>query len=219
VSVRVREPLAAASRGSCSSLGVMNPPSSKQRLACPSRFELTVLYFLLGAHVVLASDAAIPSGWVMFALISFYAVTLWFVIRLALAAWQFRVACPRTMRWVESALILAVLVILHATPVGVAVRVYLSQEPLMEQVRLAQTREQDWHGSGIPCGLFTIQATTTHKDQQTVWIETVSGSRVLEDRPSLWGGILYCKQAQPPPFGEIRYQHLYGPWWVWLQDV
>jgi hypothetical protein len=197
----------------------MAPPSSKQTLACPSRLELTVLYFLLGAHIVLASDAAIPSGWVMFAGISFHAVTLWFVIRLALAAWHFRAARTRTKRWVESALILTVLVLLHATPIGVAVRVYLSQGPLMEQVRLAQDRQQDWHGSGMPCGLFTIQATTTHTDRQTVWLETVSGSLVLEARSSLWGGLLYCKQAQPPPFGEIRYQHLYGPWWVWLQDV
>jgi hypothetical protein len=196
----------------------MNALSSPS-LISPSRFELTVLYFLLGAHVVLASDAAIPSGWVMFAGISFYAVTLWFTIRLGMAAWRFRVARPRTMRWIESAVILAVLLIVHATPVGVATRVYLSQGPLMEQVRLAQTRSQDWHGSGIACGLFTIQATTTHTDQQTVWLETVAGTRLFGADSALWGGVVYCQQAQPPPFGEIRYRHLYGPWWTWLQDV
>ena len=59
----------------------MNAPS-KSSLTSPSRFELTVLYFLLGAHVVLASDAAIPSGWVMFAGVSLFIVAIWFLILL-----------------------------------------------------------------------------------------------------------------------------------------
>ena len=192
---------------------------SQSSLTSPSRFELTVLYFLLGAHVVLASDAAIPSGWVMFAGISLFAVTLWFVIRLGLAAWRFRVIRPRATRWTEGTLILAVFVIVHATPVGVAARAYLSEGHLREQVRLAQAQKREWHGSGISCGLFTIQAMIPHDDHQTVWLETVSGSRLFESYPSMWGGVVYCEQAQPPPFGEIRYRHLYGPWWSWLQDI
>jgi hypothetical protein len=197
----------------------MNVPSKSLWSSSPSRFELTALYFLLGAHLILASDAAIPSGWVMFTGISVFAVGLWFTIRLALAAWRFRVARPRTARWLESAVILTVLIIVHATPVGVAARVYLSEGHLMEQVRFAQSEKRQWKGSGISCGLFTIQARTPHDDQQTVWLETVSGSRLFESYPSMWGGVVYCDQAHPPPFGEIRYRHLYGPWWAWLQDL
>ena len=197
----------------------MNAPSTKPTLTSPSRFELTVLYFLLGAHVVLASDAAIPSGWLMFAGLSFFAVALWFAVRVGLAAWRFRVIRPRAMRWIESTLILAVYVLVHVTPLGIAARVYLSEGRLMEEVRLAQGRKREWHGgSGIPCGLFTVQAMIPH-DDQTVWLETMSGSRLFESYPSMWGGVVYCEHGHPPPFGEIRYRHLYGPWWSWLRDA
>jgi hypothetical protein len=179
---------------------------------------LTVLYFLLGAHVVLASDAAIPSGWVMFAWFSFFAAGLWFVGRLALAALQFRVIRPRARRWVEGGLILAVFFFIHATPIGVAVRVYLSEGRLMEEVRRVQSEKREWHGSAIPCGLLTVQATVPLGDG-AVWLETVSGSRLFESYGSMWGGIVYCERGYPPPFGEIRYRHLYGPWWSFLQDV
>ena len=178
-----------------------------------------MLYFLLGAHIILATDAAIPSGWVMFAFVSFMAVALWFAVRAGLVAWRFRAIRPRASRWIEAALVLAVLVTMHTTPIGVATRVYLSEERLLEQVRLAQGLQREWHGSGISCGLFTIQAMIPHDDHQTVWLETVSGSRLFESYPSMWGGVVYCEQAQPPPFGEIRYRHLYGPWWSWLQDI
>ena len=184
----------------------------------PSRLELTLLYFLLGAHVVLASDAAIPSGWVMFAWLSFFGAGLWFVGRLVLAALQFRVIRPRARRWVESALILAVFFLIHATTVGVTARVYLSERRLMEQVRHAQDLKREWHGSGIPCGLLTVQATIPLGDR-AVWLETVSGSRLFESYSGMCGGIVYCERGFPPPFGEIRYKHLYGPWWSFLQDV
>jgi hypothetical protein len=195
----------------------MNAPS-QQTLNTPSRLELTVLYFLLGTHVVLASDAAIPSGWVMFAWLSFFAVGLWIVGRLVLAALQFRLIRPGARRWVESALILAVFFLIHATPLGVAARVYLSEGRLMEEVRRAQDQKREWHGGGIPCGLLTVQATIPH-DDQTVWLETVSGSRLFESYPSMWGGVVYCERGHPPPFGEIRYRHLYGRWWSYLQDI
>jgi hypothetical protein len=194
-------------------------PQFKPALTSPSRLELTVLYFLLGAHVVLASDTAIPSGWVMFASASLFVAALWFAVRIGFAAWGFRVIQPSVMRWAEGTLILAAFIILHTTQLGVAARVYLSEKRLMEQVHLAQGMKREWHGgSGIPCRLFTVQAVIPHNDQ-TVWLETVSGSRLFQPHDSMWGGVAYCEQGHPPPFGEIYYRHLYGPWWSWLQDI
>ena len=202
----------------------MNAPTTEtttglqNRLIAPSRFELTVLYFLLGAHTILATDAAIPSGWLMFSFGSFIAVSLWLAIRVSLAAWNFRAIRLGASRWIEGTLVLAVLVTIHTTPIGVAARVYLSEQRLLEQVRLAQGLQREWRGgSVIPCGLLTVQAMIPG-ERGTVWLETVSGSRLF-GRSTMWGGLVYCERGRPPYFSESYYQHLYGPWWVWLQDV
>ncbi len=201
------------------------PENKRQYLQpIPSRFELTVLYLLLGAHIVLGSDAAILSGWLPFVAISFWMIALWFVFRAALALIQFRVVCQRLSRWIEAISIVAVIVILHTTTIGLSARVYLSERHLREWAQLAQSSKKMWTGRGIPCGMFTIQ-TMVSKDGVT-WMETVSGSRLFQfefsDVGSEYAGLAYCERGRPPKlppaYGQSYYHHLYGPWWLWLDS-
>jgi hypothetical protein len=71
-------------------------PDNKRRYIqpIPSRIELSVLYVLLGAHLVLGSGTGIPSGWMRFVAISFWAIMLWFLFRAALE--QFHKTCSFT---------------------------------------------------------------------------------------------------------------------------
>jgi hypothetical protein len=190
----------------------------------PSRFELAVLYILLGAHLVLGSSTGIPSGWVPFVTISFWMIVLWFVFRAALALIQFRVVCQRLSRWIEAASILAVLVILHATTIGLCVRVYLSKRDLQMWAEQAQSFKTIWKGEAIPCGLFTIQS-MFYKDGVT-WMETDNGSRLFQFEYADVGcehtGLVYSERGRPPmmspAYGQSYYHHLYGPWWLWLDS-
>jgi hypothetical protein len=124
------------------------PEKKRQYLQpTPSRLELAVLYVLLGAHLILGSDAAILSGWLPFASISFGMIVLWFVFRVALALIQFRIVCQRLSRWIEAVSIVAVLVILHTTTIGLTARVYLSERHLREWALLAQSSKKIWTGN------------------------------------------------------------------------
>jgi hypothetical protein len=190
----------------------------------PSRFELAVLYVLLGAHLVLGSSTGIPSGWVPFVTISFWMIVLWFVFRTALALIQFPAVCQRLSRWIEATSIVAAIVILYTTTIGLSARVYLSERHLREWAELAQSSKTKSRGEAIPCGLFTIQ-TMISKDGVT-WMETDNGSRLFlfeyADVGCEHTGLVYSERGRPPmmppAYGQSYYHHLYGPWWLWLDS-
>jgi hypothetical protein len=52
-----------------------------------------------------------------------------------------------------------------------------------------------------------------------VWLQTVQGRGLVEPPFSLEAGIVYCEHGPPPDTGESHYEHLFGPWWRWLEDV
>jgi hypothetical protein len=190
----------------------------------PSRFELSVLYVLLGAHFVLGSSTGIPSGWLPFVAISFWVIVLWFVFRTALAVIQFRVVFQRLSRWIEAASVIAVLVILHTTTIGLCARVYLSERDLQMWAQQTQSVKGLWKVGAVPCGLFTFQS-MIYKDGVT-WMEADNGSRFFQleyaDVPCMHTGLAYSERGtpprMPPAYGQSYYHHLYGPWWLWLDS-
>jgi hypothetical protein len=201
------------------------PANKRQYLQpIPSHFELAVLYVLLGAHLVLGSGTGIPNGWLPFVAVSFWMIVVWFVFRAALALIQFRVVYHRLSRWIEVASIVAALVILHSTTIGLCVRVYLSERDLRMWAEQAHSSKTIWKGGTIPCGLFTIQS-MIYKDGVT-WMETDSGSRFFQFEYADVGcehtGLAYSERGtppvMPPAYGQSYYHHLYGRWWLWLNS-
>jgi hypothetical protein len=194
--------------------------------AGPSRLELNGLYLLLGVHLVLASDAAIPDGWLGFAIVSFSLIVGWFSIRMIMALLRVRSVRPYYGRLIEAGCILAAVLVLHATTVALAARVYLSQPELRDLAMDSMTTRasRPFLTRGGPSGLFTIHAITSKGG--VVWLGTVSGSRLFPyqyaDQDCQHAGLAYCETgrppAMPPSFSQSFYHHLYGPWWLWMDS-
>ena len=168
----------------------------------PSRFELSVLYVLLGVHLILGTDAAIPSGWVMFAGLSLFGVGLWSCGRLALVTLKWRMDRVTKVRCGELGGILLLLVLVHATNLGVMVRLYFSEQSLIDELRMV-SGDRPLRNGNIPRGLFTVQNTfaTMEGETRVVWLETVSGSRLFGNH-SMWGGLRIARTA--PCLKQVR---------------
>jgi hypothetical protein len=68
-------------------------------------------------------------------------------------------------------------------------------------------------------GFFNVELYRVDSENQIFWFETGYGSNPFSSISSIFGGIVYCEQGEPLELGEATYEHLYGPWWKWLQDM
>jgi hypothetical protein len=187
----------------------------------PSRVELSVLYVLLGAHLVIGTDAAIPHEWLSFVLGSLLLLGALILLRISLLVicriWPF--APSARWRWAEVVCIALGFAIIHTTSLGLILRVYASEHWLIRQVEEARASAMTEQRVRMPYGLFFVH--DVHKSSSgVVWLTTVSlGSPLFDSPSSIYAGLVYSQSDAPPPRGESHYQHLYGPWWRWLQDM
>ena len=116
------------------------------------------------------------------------------------------------VRWIEAGILAAIVCLLETTNVALKARVYLSEDQLLDHVHFAQhSRDHGKHIPVCPVGLFTIHDTYTKGS--TVWMTTVLCG------PPFSAGLVYCQEGPPTQRAESEYEHLYGPWWRWLQDI
>jgi hypothetical protein len=106
---------------------------------------------------------------------------------------------------------------------GLYVRLKMSEGSLLkkaESVLLIPTENQIQFNVSVPVhvGFFAIKIYKVDTINRTVWFHTEDGEALFWV-PSLMGGIVYCKEGSPAEIGETSYQHLWGPWWRWAQDI
>jgi hypothetical protein len=201
-------------------------PAASQWLV-PTQIELGILYFLLGIYVTTATDAVIPyyawAGWVM---ASTLAVFLYMFLRgISFACLLLSKQAKRHWaRWVQLAFIGALVFIIFGTNLDLALRVKLSEHELNQEVEALlrvspENQGKFLYNSPSPRGLFSARTRRIESEIGCIWFETGSGAPVGGSAQSVYGGIVYCEDGTPPEQGESTYEHLYGPWWLWLQDM
>lgn len=195
-------------------------------LQVPSRLELSFLYILLGIYMVVATDSVIPSCWIVFVIYSFVCVVLIMCFRLVtLLVLALVTGVPKKVwaSWVQLGFIALIIILLFWTNLGLSVRLRISGRALVEQVDKVfsmhiDSQKQLFERGPEPIGFFAIRTYRVEPHNRTVWFHTEDGE-ALFGVPSLMGGIVYCEQGQPSEIGETVYQHLWGPWWRWAQDI
>lgn len=196
--------------------------------AKPSRFELCTLYFLLGMHAVMGTDASVPLGWHPVLFSSLALVCCIFLVRLLAAIFAPQTARAHAGKWIELLCIVMVFAMIYATNWGLSIRVFFSEKALLRQVQYVQESKGDtyWFWRGSSCGLFTVHAGMKNlgldaqkTGTRVVWLVTASGPPLFEPPYGLSGGLVWCPNGPPPDTSESTYQHLYGPWWRWLEDT
>jgi hypothetical protein len=194
--------------------------------AAPSRFELTLLYGLLGAHLVIGTDAAIPSGWFPFVWFTLLVIGGLALLRVTQALWTWRSARPPWLPWAELAGILGVLGLIYGTHSVLMIRIFLSEKSLLKQIAIIQEiSAESSEESASSAGLFQIRAAYRNPPGESgsepgmIWLETVTGTRLLKAQDCMWAGLVYSEKGIPPNFGDSSYEHLYGPWWLWVEGI
>jgi len=194
-------------------------------LQAPTDLELAILYLLLGIYIAVATDAVISFIWLKFVLFSLLAVVLLAVFRIVTFALgpsgkmvrQFRA------RWAQLGSIVLALVLIFGTNLDLTLRVWLSENALSEKVqriqRLSVDKQKEMHQKySLATGFFEVGVHEVDPQNKTIWFHTADGQDLFGP-VGLVGGIVYCAQGRPPERGETTYEHLYGAWWRWVQDI
>ncbi|MCJ7617180.1 MAG: hypothetical protein MUO43_11655 [Desulfobacterales bacterium] len=192
----------------------------------PTDLELGMLYFLLGINMAYATDAVVSLSYYFLVGLTVLLLLVVGVFRLiifvlAVLSEQIRMS---SARWIQIVLIGAAIAIILGTNFDLALRVRLSEQALYKKVQRiqmlppeAQNRMANSISSG-PIGLFNARLYAVDASTGIIWFHTADGRDAFPPPHSLFGGIVYCEEGTPPKRGESTYQHLYGPWWRWLQD-
>ena len=190
----------------------------------PSFLELSILYFLLGFYIAVATDVVVPMIWLDIVLISLCAVVMFYALRLiTFVTVLLKKVLSYWSRWIQLMFIAIMLVIIFKTNFAVILRLKLSETALKKQVQFVQSLTSEQQNNFIkvksfPAGFFNVRLEEFDSSSGTIWFHTADGEAIFGPF-SLMGGIVYCKKEQPPELGETTYQHLYGPWWSWVQDI
>lgn len=192
----------------------------------PSSFELSVLYILSGIYLVVATDSVIPFGWQTFTMYSMACVALIFCFRLvSLLVLALGSGIPKEVwsRWGQLGFIALIIILLFWTNLGLCVRLRISKHAMLKEVNHAlsirlDSQRQLFETGPMPVGFFAIRIYQVDSVNRTVWFHTEDGAGAFWVH-SLMGGIAYSEQGQPAEIPETSYQHLWGPWWRWAQDI
>jgi hypothetical protein len=165
----------------------------------------TLLWFVVFA--ITFSDAGVPFPiWVFMAGLFLALICLW-TIRLTVAfakqSSERRLIRPQLHYWISIPAMLALGLLLGASPVLLSSRVYLSSDALIHN----ETRngaDDRW------IGLFHVRESWRF-DREIRFITNECG---LVDTC----GLIYSPDGQPQRHGEDSFDHLYGPWWHWYQS-
>ena len=194
-------------------------------LYAPSNLELSILYILLGAYFSVATNAVIPAYSVTFVMLSLCFISLIIFCRIftLLIYLKSKLLKKYWLKWAQLGFITFILVILFGTNIGLCVRLKLSESSMIKEVDNAFSIPKDiqkglYKAPPVTAGMFSIRVYKVESMNRTVWFHTEDGYALFW-MPSLMGGIVYCEQGQPSEIGETAYQHLWGPWWRWAQDI
>lgn len=194
-------------------------------LAAPSALEIAVYYVWFGSYLVLATDATIHEPAVNPNSQLYTLVFLWetlpvfvlamIVVRALLIVPLKLLPAARTQirRWVLLTFMGLGLVLVTNTNLDLALRLWLSESDLLDSVALIHTWPADQVTSDrdFSAGFFTVHH--VHRDGRIIWFQTVVYG------PPFSAGLVYSSNGPPPAFGASLYEHLYGPWWRWLQNL
>lgn len=191
----------------------------------PTDLELGILYFLLGINTAYATDAVVSVSYgfllnltvLVLLVVGVFRLT---IFALAVLSEQIRMS---SARWIQVVLIGIAIAIILGTNLDLALRVRLSERALYKEVQWIQAMSPDSQNRRIdmhplPIGLFNARLYAVDASTGTIWFHTTDGVDPFPPPFSIMGGIVYCEQGPPPKRGDSTYQHLYGPWWRWLQD-
>ncbi|MFC1462708.1 hypothetical protein ACFLQU_03795 [Verrucomicrobiota bacterium] len=199
-------------------------------LASPSLIEIAALYALSGVYAVIATDAALHMGWTFFVIRTHILGVAWVVLRI-LSALLIRVSFrsrPSPSRWMLTSLPLVLITLIFTTNLDLALRLRFSQSAFEFEVDYIQALYAKGETRIVknilaipdnPYGLFSARVLEVADNGAIVWFKTVTGGEPFPPPYCLSGGIVYSKNGQPPERSEMVYQHLYGPWWRWVQDA
>ncbi len=200
-------------------------PTITRWLRALTDLELAILYLLLGIYIGVATDAVVSFIWVEFVVFSLLAVGLLGVLRIITFAFALRAKSIKQFwaRWAQLGLIALVLILIFGTNLDLTLRVWLSENALYKKVqqiqRLSVDKQKQMHQQySLPTGFFEVGVHEVDPQSKTIWFHTADGQDPFGPF-SLIGGIVYCEQDRPPERGETTYQHLYGSWWRWIQDM
>lgn len=188
------------------------PEAWKKPFPPPTTFEIALLYLGLGAYLLAASDASIATNLEPFVIlflllaISLIGVRVLFLVRKDCLA----ILRRGKARWLALGLGGMFILLGQTTNLGLILRLRFSESAICEYIDSLPNQNHYSSRHSLPCGFFTILETDS--DSGTVWLTTVHGQPFL-------AGIVYCPIGTPQQIGESEYQHLYGPWWRWLQDI
>ncbi len=191
----------------------------------PTDLELGGLYLLSGIYIVIATNSVVPIAWYKFVIFSLTIVGI--IICLRIFTFIFLLLNKNLKehisRWCQLAIIVICMILIFRTNLDLILRVWISEGELYREVKLTQSiydnNKQDiFKPISKPRGLFNIYIQEYDAKERTLWIHTVDGEEPFGSF-SVLGGIVYCEQEKPPERGEAYYEHLYGPWWKWIQDM
>jgi len=201
----------------------LRPPAWKIIACTPSFLELGLLYLWAGIYIVLGTDATLHQSlaepcslifevslfWVYFPIfiLSLCVLRICFLLVFKLKS-QF---IERKSIWIQLAVLGMFIFIMTETSLALKVRVRISEEELRKHIESINYSQPESLLTSHSVGLFTVH--NTFKDGKVVWLQTVLYG------PPCFGGLVYCESGVPPIRGESQYEHLYGPWWRWLQDM
>ena len=202
-------------------------PAATSWLLVPTQLELGILYFLLGIYITTATNAVIPYyAWGAWVMASLLAVFLYMILRsISFVLLLLNKQAKRYWaRWAQLAFIVALVFVIFETNLDLALRVKLSEYELNREVeglhKISPERQERYRqNTSSPCGLFNARVSRIDPETGCIWFRTGSGAPVGGSAQSVYGGLVYCKEGTPPQQGEANYEHLYGPWWLWLQDM
>lgn len=200
------------------------PTKLKKLFRTPTDLELAILYLLLGIYVAVATDAVLPFPWETFTLYSLPLAVLLIVFRIINFVYALfaNTVTGLWRRWTQLGLIALAMILIFGTNLDLRLRLWLSERSLYEDVKRiqllsAEGQRRMYNVGPLTRGFFNVWLSNVDAASGTIWFRTADGVDLFGP-PCLMGGIVYSKQGLPPERGESTYQHLYGPWWRWLQD-
>jgi len=193
----------------------------------PTQLELAMLYVFLGICVVTATNAVMPLwAWggaigLLLLAIGVYLLLRGITFALVLLRGQLK---PHRTQWLQLGLITATLCLIIFTNLDLALRVRLCERQLNREIqslhRMSPEHQKEFRQqSSLPIGLFNVRVTRIDPETGTIWFETGTGIALSESVHSVYGGLVYCEADEPPEQPRATYTRLYGPWYLWLQDI
>ncbi|MEN8127380.1 MAG: hypothetical protein ABFR90_06200 [Planctomycetota bacterium] len=191
----------------------------------PSLCEISILFFFLGFYIVVATEVLIASIWFNTVFYSLLIIEGFYVFRGI--SFVFALKTKKIMsyksRWLQLLFIGITLMIIFMTNIDVSLKLRFSERAMLDQVRYIQSlpsevQDRRFNMNASPVGFFNVRLERVDNSRGTVWFHTIDGHALLGPM-GLYGGIAYSENGFPPEVHERACQHLYGPWWLWVQDM